>query len=213
MYNDILRDFGFSPERDAESARALERILPPPDFALERLGGLSGKKILIVGPACSRSEMESMAHASRPIIAADSAVSAFGDTGAVPTVIVTDLDGDLRMTSKFAAGGSVVVVHAHGDNIQLLGEAKCFGEGILGTCQCRPFGRLFNFGGFTDGDRSAFLAERFGASAVELVGFDFEKPEPKPGLDPAVKLRKLKWAKRLLGELKVEVTVGGERLV
>ena len=213
LYREILLDFGFSPERDVESARILERIIPPPDSALVRLGGLSGKKVMIVGPACSGEDVESVSRTPFPVIAADSAVKIFGKSGTAPTVIVTDLDGNLREIAKLASQGATVVVHAHGDNIQLLDEAKRFGDCILGTCQCRQFGKLFNFGGFTDGDRSAFLAERFGASSVELVGFDFERPAPKPGADPDVKLRKLAWAKRLLGSVKIPVTAGGQPFV
>jgi uncharacterized Rossmann fold enzyme len=190
-----------------------ERILTMPGLATKGMSVFSREKIIIVGPACSPAETDYFARANHPIIAADSAVSVFGDSCVTPTAIVTDLDGDLQWIAKFASRGSVVVVHAHGDNIGLLGEAKNFGDCVLGTCQCKPFGKLFNFGGFTDGDRSAFLAERFGASAIELVGFDFDKPEPKAGADPAVKLRKLAWAKRLLGFVNIPVTVGGLKIV
>ncbi len=45
---------------------------------------------------------------------------------------------------------------------------------ILGTCQTEPpLDVVYNFGGFTDGDRAAFLAEELGAREITLVGFDF----------------------------------------
>jgi uncharacterized Rossmann fold enzyme len=213
LYEEILRDFGFPPERDVEAARALERMLPRPEPSLRLLEGFAGKRVAIIGPACAHEELASIASSVRHITAADSAVSVFGDSVAVPAAIVTDLDGDLRKIAHFASLGSVVVVHAHGDNIHLLDNAKGFGEHVLGTCQSKPFGKLFNFGGFTDGDRAAFLAEAFGASSVELIGFDFENPSRKEGGDARVKLRKLAWAKRLLGLVNIPVTAGGRPLV
>ncbi|MGQ0534622.1 MAG: hypothetical protein ACT4PT_00940, partial [Methanobacteriota archaeon] len=74
---------------------------------------------------------------------------------------------------------------------------------VLGTCQVMPFGRLANFGGFTDGDRACFLAEEMGAKEVLLAGFDFENPGPSS--NPIVKKRKLYWAQRLLKEIQVPV--------
>ena len=35
-----------------------------------------------------------------------------------------------------------------------------------------PTNNVYNFGGFTDGDRSVFLAEELGASQIILVGMD-----------------------------------------
>ena len=32
---------------------------------------------------------------------------------------------------------------------------------------------VYNFGGFTDGDRAVFLAEELGAKKIFLIGFDF----------------------------------------
>ncbi|HWQ19331.1 MAG TPA: hypothetical protein VN455_06085, partial [Methanotrichaceae archaeon] len=63
----------------------------------------------------------------------------------------------------------------------------------LGTCQCRPPEGLFNFGGFTDGDRCVFLARHFGAGSIRLIGFDFSDP----GVTPR-KSKKLGWARRLI---------------
>ena len=48
---------------------------------------------------------------------------------------------------------------------------------VIGTTQIEPISDVYNFGGFTDGDRAVFLAEHFGAKEIELVGFDFEAAE------------------------------------
>ena len=59
--------------------------------------------------------------------------------------------------------------------------------------QCRPPQGLYNFGGFTDGDRCVFLAKELGAASIKLVGFDFEDESVTPR-----KRKKLAWAKRLI---------------
>ena len=65
-----------------------------------------------------------------------------------------------------------------------------------------PLENVYNFGGFTDGDRCVFLAEEFGAKKIVLVGMDFgasigkySKEEVK---DPELKKRKMQAGKRLL---------------
>jgi len=63
----------------------------------------------------------------------------------------------------------------------------------MGTAQCRPPPGLYNFGGFTDGDRCVFLAQELGAAKIKLVGFDYEDESVTPR-----KKKKLAWAKRLI---------------
>jgi uncharacterized Rossmann fold enzyme len=64
---------------------------------------------------------------------------------------------------------------------------------VIPTCQCRPPEYLFNFGGFTDGDRCLFLADAFDAASVILIGFDFDDPDVPP-----LKKEKLKCAEKLI---------------
>ncbi len=67
-----------------------------------------------------------------------------------------------------------------------------------------PADNVYNFGGFTDGDRSVFLAEEMKAKSITLVGMDFDNLPRKfssdkdSGIDTDLKRRKLKFAKRLL---------------
>ena len=86
-----------------------------------------------------------------------------------------------------------MVVHAHGDNLDALNRYVPKLEKIIGTVQCRPPSGLYNFGGFTDGDRCVFLAQELCATSIKLVGFDFDDE----GVTPRKK-RKLAWAKRLI---------------
>ena len=48
-----------------------------------------------------------------------------------------------------------------------------FFNNVLGTTQAQPIGNLYNFGGFTDGDRAIFLTVALGASEIILAGMDF----------------------------------------
>jgi len=72
-------------------------------------------------------------------------------------------------------------------------------ENVICTTQSKPIHNVFNFGGFTDGDRCVFLATEFGADKIELIGFDFEDEEVS-----AKKKKKLKWAKRLIGDYAIK---------
>jgi uncharacterized Rossmann fold enzyme len=64
---------------------------------------------------------------------------------------------------------------------------------VLATTQAAPRGAVGNHGGFTDGDRAAFLADAAGAERLVFAGWDFDDPSVAP-----VKLKKLRWAERLL---------------
>jgi len=74
----------------------------------------------------------------------------------------------------------------------------------LGTTQIDPtsFKKLYNFGGFTDGDRTVFLADHFNAKKIFLAGFDFDGNIGKYSFadkkNKEIKLKKLKWCNHLL---------------
>ncbi|MDQ1282410.1 MAG: 2-amino-4-hydroxy-6-hydroxymethyldihydropteridine diphosphokinase, partial [Euryarchaeota archaeon] len=105
----------------------------------------------------------------------------------------TDLDGPFAAILEANRKGAILAVHAHGDNLDALSIYVPKLERIIGTVQCRPRPGLYNFGGFTDGDRSVFLARELGASEVDLLGFDFDDNSVTPR-----KKKKLAWAKRLI---------------
>ena len=78
---------------------------------------------------------------------------------------------------------------------------------VLGTTQSVPVGNLYNFGGFTDGDRAMFLAIELGAREMVLAGMDFgtvvtkySRPDIDGETGPAdeIKTKKLIYAERLL---------------
>jgi len=127
------------------------------------------------------------------IVAADGATSVLLGEGMLPAVIVSDLDGNVEDIVRASQAGSVVVVHAHGDNMDKIGEQVPRLVRVVGTTQSRPIEGVHNFGGFTDGDRCVFLARHFGAAEVRLVGFDFDDPTVTPR-----KRKKLQWARVLI---------------
>jgi uncharacterized Rossmann fold enzyme len=96
---------------------------------------------------------------------------------------------------ELTAEGTPVAVHAHGDNIP---EVREYVPGfdhaaVLPTTQAAPAGPVHNVGGFTDGDRAAFLADHLDAGHLVFPGWDFDDL----GVG-AEKRAKLRWAERLL---------------
>ncbi len=195
-YLKILEDFGFDMEKDAEAGKILAELLKghdPVDFrALKAM--ISGKDVIVVGPLAGE-----IPDLGRVIIATDLSTTILLEIGIVPDIIVTDLDGDVESEIEANEKGSVVLIHAHGDNISSLKRyVPRFKGKIGGTVQTEPFPPLLNFGGFTDGDRAVFLAGGVGAKRTYLTGFDFENPVPKTGKDIEMKKKKLLWAEALI---------------
>jgi len=212
IYLKIIRDFGFSKEKDEITARYLDNLLDSfkvEDTYDELMGILKGEDVFICGKGpYLHKKIESYKEDLKDgiVLAADGATSTLLEKGIKPDVIVSDLDGFVPDQVKANREGSIVVVHAHGDNIESINRwTKKFVK-ILGTTQSDPkkFRNLFNFGGFTDGDRAAFLAEHFGAKTLNLLAFDFERTE-EPSWKREIKMKKLKWCKLLLGLIKSDV--------
>ncbi|MHA1585705.1 MAG: 6-hydroxymethylpterin diphosphokinase MptE-like protein, partial [Candidatus Heimdallarchaeota archaeon] len=92
------------------------------------------------------------------IVAVDGATKALLKFGIDIDVIITDLDGSIEAIRESLENGSIVVVHAHGDNIPRLNEITDIisKEGIIGTTQTKETFKVKNLGGFTDGDRAAY---------------------------------------------------------
>ncbi len=134
-------------------------------------------------------------------IVADGATQALIENKITPNIVVTDLDGNMEYLKKASELKSIMIVHAHGDNINRLPHAISF-KYCLGTTEDKPFGKIRNFGGFTDGDRCVFLANHFGASRIILIGMDFGihigKYSKIGTYNKSLKLKKLRKGKSLL---------------
>ena len=202
IYSRILADMGYDRTSDENSAKVLRTLMLNADLIMDDdLGSVIGDTVSIFGAAdCLRSDIGR----KRPegtLISAGSATAAVMDMGILPDIVVTDLDGDIGPQIEASRKGSITLIHAHGDNIDLIMQyAKEFTGKVILTTQSKPDLVLCNFGGFTDGDRAVCLARHFGAKRIFLYGFDFDRPSHKDGSDPAVKLKKLSWAKRIIGD-------------
>lgn len=205
VYQEILADFGFDRESDESSARLLRNLMLNADLIDEdELSERIGDTVSILGGADSLSDELSRGRPEGTIISAGSATETVVKSGIIPDIVVTDLDGDIDSQLKASEEGAVTLIHAHGDNSDLLMRyAKEFKGKVMITTQSTPDLVLCNFGGFTDGDRAVCLANEFGASDIRLYGFDFDIPSLKKGSDPEIKKKKLAWAKRIISSLGV----------
>ena len=202
-YNEILDEFKYDKKTDVQSAILLESMLNCKNQIKNLENLLKNQNVLVIGSGPSLAKAIPMLKNFKKIvkIVADSAVKPLVENGIRPDIIVTDLDGDENVLKKIGRTNTIFVVHAHGDNMNKLGLIKNF-KNCLGTTQAKPFGKLYNFGGFTDGDRAVFLASYFDAKKIILLGMDFgnkigkfsnTKPE-----DEKIKIKKLKKGKSLL---------------
>jgi uncharacterized Rossmann fold enzyme len=213
IYNRIAKDFNYPLDNEIRSAEILNKIIKNESSTdLNRIKYLIGKKpvsIFGAGPSIDDSINNHKKYfINETKISADGATSALLKQNILPDIIVTDLDGDIDDQIYANKKGSLIIVHAHGDNLEKISEfVPKFKNNIIGTIQINPskYENVFNFGGFTDGDRAVFLANHFNASKINLYGFDFNtmlgKYSIKKDIDPKIKLKKLKWCKSLIKQL------------
>jgi uncharacterized Rossmann fold enzyme len=207
-YLQILSDFNFSQKEDIRSSVILSGLLEGKNQVLEAYleSLIYQKDVIVVGGAKNLEDDLDQNTSEKLIIAADGTTSTLLKNNITPDIIVTDLDGNIEDQISANSKGTIVAIHAHGDNIhQIKSWTPKFEGRVIGTSQCQPPENLYNFGGFTDGDRGVFLAHHFGAGSIKLIGFDFENVGEKPNGNKVIKQEKLKWAKKLIRLLGVEV--------
>ena len=201
-YSNILKEFEYDEKKDKEAAIILNSILKRSTINNEILNLIKNKTVFVIGSGPSLSTaIPKLKNLKKSIkIAADSSVKPLVDNGIIPDIVITDLDGDENSLKKIATK-SIFVVHAHGDNINKLKFSKKFKK-CIGTTQSKPFSKIQNFGGFTDGDRGVFLANHFGAKKIILFGMDFGERIGKYSntkkSERTIKLMKLNKGKLLL---------------
>jgi len=180
-YKEILEDFGFSREDDEKSAKMLDEILATEGCLtlndLSEIVGFSDKYIVFgAGPSLKehiRQLKEEYDLRQYVLVAADGATTALVEERISPDIVATDLDGNIDDILLANLRGANIVVHAHGDNIDRIMTFTSFFNNVIGTTQAQPVGNVYNFGGFTDGDRAIFLSVALGASEIILAGMDF----------------------------------------
>lgn len=213
-YKEILDDFGFSREDDERCAQLLDEILSEEGCLtlddLSKIVAFSDRFIVFgAGPSIKdhvKELKENYDLKNYVLVAADGATTALIEQRIAPDIIVTDLDGNLDDILAANLRGANIVVHAHGDNSNKIANITPFFTNVLGTTQAQPLSNVYNFGGFTDGDRALFLSVALGASEIILAGMDFgdivtkySRPNMPDIVGPAdeIKRKKLQYAEKL----------------
>ena len=195
IYEAILADFGFDRAAD-ERARDVAAEFAEP-FDHDCLAALNGANVAVVGAAPSlMADLTAFDPDSvDAIVAASTAVDVLADANIAVDLMVTDLDKNAATACELTHRGTPVAAHAHGDNIPAVREwlPQFDSQQTLVTTQAAPTAAVENAGGFTDGDRAAFLADAFGADRLRFLGWEFDDPAVGP-----MKARKLQWAEHLL---------------
>jgi hypothetical protein len=196
VYEAILADFGYGRAGDERARDVLAELTEP--FDTDRLGPIAGSRVAVAGAGPSLPDEAAVAEEADYVIAASTAGDVLREAGVTVDLLVTDLDKTPEAARDLTREGVPVAAHAHGDNVPAVREwvPQFDGEHVLPTTQAAPAGPVVNYGGFTDGDRGAFLADAVGAETLVFPGWDFDDPSVGPE-----KAKKLGWAERLLGWL------------
>ncbi len=219
-YNKILETFGYDQCGDQRATDLLSELLEGRAGHVAELKKLiENRPVLVFGAGPSLEEdlrdvMKEGLLQKTVTVVADGATTAFVQiSGTAPNVIVTDLDGVISDIICAQNLGAIVVIHAHGDNIDKLKKYVPTFPKAIGSTQAQPRSNVHNFLGFTDGDRAVFLAAGMGAKLIALAGMDFGytvgKYSKKQVASIEVKRKKLKIGKELLEWLAVET---GEKI-
>lgn len=198
VYEAILADLGFDRAGDERARDVLAGLADP--FETDRLAGIEGATVAVAGAGPSLPDELDLVAEADYAIAASTAADVLLEAGIEPDLMVTDVDKNPGTLRDLTHEGIPAAVHAHGDNVAMVERwvPRLVGENVLSTTQAAPKGSVENFGGFTDGDRGAFLADHFGADRLAFPGWAFDDPSVGP-----MKARKLRWAERLLRWLEV----------
>jgi uncharacterized Rossmann fold enzyme len=198
VYERILGDFGFDRAADERARDVLADLLREDSPRMLRACRLEGETVAVAGAGPSLERETAVAAGADRVFAASTATDRLREAGVDVDWMVTDLDKNPETVRVLTAEGVPVAVHAHGDNVAALEtHVPTFtADAVLPTTQAAPAGPVVNPGGFTDGDRAAFLADHLGADELVFPGWDFDDPSVSP-----TKRRKLAWAERLLAWL------------
>ena len=204
-YQDIRQQFGYSTEKDQNAANILSNMLKKKSLDLKVLQRkIVRRHVMVIGAGDSLIQNVKFVKKNRKLvkIVADGATKALIENHIKPDIVVTDLDGDISFLRKAERVGAIIVVHSHGDNIEEMKKIVPTLRRVIGTTQVMPVENVYNFGGFTDGDRCVFLADELGAEEIVLVGMEFGDRigvHSKRSVDNIqLKIDKMKAGKRLL---------------
>lgn len=206
-YLKVVDDLNLDIRKDFLSSTILSNLISgnkPPD--LDNFRMLIGKKVLVIGsgPSIENKLIQEFIrnNSSSIIISADGATELCLKLDIAPHFVITDLDGDISQLLKANELGSTLIIHAHGNNIDKIIKFVHKFRNFFGTTQAFPLYNIYNFGGFTDGDRSVFFADQFKSKEIWMVGMDFDSSigfySKKMKFNLTAKKKKLSIGKRLL---------------
>ncbi len=204
-YQEIREEFGYSTEKDQNAAYLLSKMIKRRSIDLKKLEKkIRGRDVLVIGAGPSLEDNIDFVRQNKKHVkvVADGAVEALIKNKIKPDVVVSDLDGNPTFLKKAEKLGAIMVIHAHGDNEEAIKKLVPKFRNIIGSTQVMPVEKVYNFGGFTDGDRCVFMAEEMGAKSIVLVGMDLTGQITKYSkgrtINEGLKKQKLRQAKRLL---------------
>src|ERR671932_2146985 len=206
-YQSIRQQFGYSTQKDQEAANILSKMIKRKALdkkVLQRK--IAGRQVMVIGsgPGLERN-LEFIKRSSKLTkIVANGAVQVLIERRIKPDIVVTDLDGNPSFLQKAEKMGATIVIHAHGDNVAMLRKLVPKFRHVVGSTQISPVEKVYNFGGFTDGDRCVFLAEEFAAKDIILVGMEFGYPINRYSIG-VVKNQNLKNEKMKVGRKLLEM--------
>ena len=215
-YDKIVKDFNFSKEADHRVSLILNNLIQEKGkFDIRNIHLPKQCIIFGAGPSIKKNISfikKTFNLKDYLIIAADGATTALLEEHIIPDIIVTDLDGNIEKIKSSNKQGSILYVHAHGDNQEKIEMYVPQLDNIIPTTQSRKIGLLENYGGFTDGDRAVHIAVyALEMETIILAGMDFgdiitnySRPEINTPLEKADSFKKLKlvYAKKLIESLK-----------
>jgi len=212
-YNYIKKTLSLTFEQDQEATNFLSELLKGKNILnfndlLSRFSKFRKAAVIGAGPSLEKSDIVIKGlDKFTVVISSDGATSFLIENDVIPHIVVTDLDGKVQDLVYANKRGAVTVIHGHGDNIERLKSYVRFFSGeVIGSTQVEPMPFVYNFGGFTDGDRGVFLASHLNIKKILLIGMDFgdivgkySKPWLKDS-QPAseIKRKKLEIARRLV---------------
>ena len=204
-YQSIRQQFGYSTQKDQEAANILSKMIKRKALdkkVLQRK--IERKQVMVIGsgPGLDRNLEFIKKNRTLTKIVANGAVQVLIEGKIKPDIVVTDLDGNPSFLQRADKMGATIVVHAHGDNILMLKKLVPKFRRVIGSTQVMPVEKVYNFGGFTDGDRCVFLADEFAAKEIILVGMEFGRPVIRYSTEMVknenLKNEKMKVARKLL---------------
>jgi len=225
-YLEVIRALDLNMAEDMRATLILDRLIQKQD--VNRLSQLiKGRPVIVFGCGPSlENDLHKVwmagIHRRCVSVAVDGAVKALLEYNIVPHINVTDLDGDIDSIIRANHYGCITMVHAHADNIKDIVRITPQLRGMVyGTTHSEPTEKIYNFGGFTDGDRAVYIVEHFNPRFIVLAGMDFGSViGVYSGVyNPVKKPRGLRVGKELIEELSAHtrtrifnITSGGENI-